>query len=272
MPATPASAVNTGAEFQDEGVARAYAHRTDYPPALYARLLALAPGRGRLLDLGCGPGKLGRALAARFDQVLAVDPSAAMLRLGRALDAGAHPNIVWIEATAEAAPLEAPVDLIVAGASVHWMDPARVFPRLASVLSPSGVMALIDGDGPAQAPWIEAWRGVVKDWVGRLGGVWDGPAHRALVSAHEPWFEAFGAETFTALAEQAVEDLIEAEHSRATWARSKMGERAGAFDADLRRVLEPYAQGGMVSFEVSTRLTWGRPLAQPRISTAGQDR
>ena len=46
MPATQASAVNTGAEFLDEDVARAYAHRTDYPPALHARLLkqgGLAP-------------------------------------------------------------------------------------------------------------------------------------------------------------------------------------------------------------------------------------
>ena len=266
MPATQASAVNTGAEFLDEDVARAYAHRTDYPPALYARLLALTPGRGRLLDLGCGPGKLGRGLAAQFEEVLAVDPSAAMLRLGRELDAGAHPNIAWIEATAETAPIEAPLDLIVMGASVHWVDPARVFPKLASALTARGLMALIDGDGPAQAPWIGAWRTVIRDWVGRLGGVWNGPAHQALMSAHEPWFERVGVETFTAQVEQAVDDLIEAEHSRASWARAKMGDLAGAFDAELRGVLEPHAQAGRVSFEVRTQLSWGRPLAQPRTA------
>lgn len=266
MPATQASAANTGAEFLDEDVARAYAHRTDYPPALHARLLELTPGRGRLLDLGCGPGKLGRGLAAQFEEVLAVDPSAAMLRLGRELDAGAHPNIAWIEATAETAPIEAPLDLIVMGASVHWVDPARVFPKLASALTPGGLMALIDGDGPAQAPWIGAWRAVIRDWVGRLGGVWNGPAHQALMSAHEPWFERVGVETFTAQVEQAVDDLIEAEHSRASWARAKMGDLAGAFDAELRGVLEPHAQAGRVSFEVRTQLSWGRPLAQPRTA------
>ena len=266
MPATQASAANTGAEFLDEDVARAYAHRTDYPPALHARLLELTPGRGRLLDLGCGPGKLGRGLAAQFEEVLAVDPSAAMLRLGRELDAGAHPNIAWIEATAETAPIEAPLDLIVMGASVHWVDPARVFPKLASALTARGLMALIDGDGPAQAPWIGAWRAVIRDWVGRLGGVWNGPAHQALMSAHEPWFERVGVETFTAQVEQAVDDLIEAEHSRASWARAKMGDLAGAFDAELRGVLEPHAQAGRVSFEVRTQLSWGRPLAQPRTA------
>ena len=266
MPATQASAANTGAEFLDEDVARAYAHRTDYPPALHARLLELTPGRGRLLDLGCGPGKLGRAMAAQFEEVLAVDPSAAMLRLGRELDAGAHPNIAWIEATAETAPIEAPLDLIVMGASVHWVDPARVFPKLASALTPGGLMALIDGDGPAQAPWIGAWRTVIRDWVGRLGGVWNGPTHQALMSAHEPWFERVGVKTFTAQVEQAVDDLIEAEHSRASWARAKMGDLAGAFDAELRGVLEPHAQAGRVSFEVRSQLTWGRPLARPRTA------
>ena len=264
MPATQADAINTGAEFADADVVRAYAFRTDYPTALHARLLELTAGRGRLLDLGCGPGKLARALAGQFGRVLAVDPSPAMLRLGQDLDRGANPNIDWIDATAETVRLEPPLDLIVAGASIHWMSPALVFPKLAAALPEPGLMAIIDGDGPAQAPWIEAWRAVIRNWVGRLGGVWNGPAHQALMSAHEPWFDRVGVETFTALVEQAVDDLIEAEHSRASWARAKMGDLAGAFDAELRAVLEPHAQAGRVSFEVRSQLSWGRPLAAPR--------
>lgn len=256
--------INTGAEFADPDVVRAYARRTDYPAALHARLLELTAGRERLLDLGCGPGKLARALAGRFGQVLAVDPSPAMLRLGQELDGGAHRNIAWIEATAEAVRLEAPLDLVVAGASIHWMSPAQVFPKLAAALPEPGLLAIIDGDGPAQAPWIEAWRAVIVDWVERLGGVWNGPAHRALTSAYEPWFDRHGAETFTASVEQPIEDLIEAEHSRATWARAKMGELAGAFDADLRAVLARHARDGAVRFEVESRLAWGRPRAQVR--------
>ena len=254
---------NTGAEFADEDVVRAYVHRTDYPPALHDRLLDLAPGRERLLDLGCGPGKLARALAPHFTEALAIDPSRAMLALGRQLDAGAHPNIRWIEAAAEDVRLDAPVDLVVAGASLHWMEPGRVFPELARVLTADGIMAVIDGDGPAQAPWIDAWRAVIVDWVGRLGGVWNDAAHRNRMTRHEPWFDVTGREVFSAPVVQPIEDLVDAEHSRATWTRARMGERASAFDADLRAVVAPFAVEGTVSFDVRSTMVWGRPRSWP---------
>lgn len=255
--------MNTGSEFADEDVVSAYVHRTDYPAALYDRLLDLSSRRGSLLDLGCGPGQVTRRLALHFQQVTAVDPSAAMLRLARSLPGGEAHNIGWINATAEDAAFEPHIDLVVAAASIHWMDPPRLFPRLAQTLAPDGVMAILGGDGPAEAPWIEAWRGAIVDWVGRMGGVWNGAEHRARVAAHQPWFDVAGRETFTAPVTQAVDDLIEAEHSRATWARAKMGDRAAGFDADLRAVLAPYAEDGQATFIVSSTLAWGRPRIMP---------
>ena len=97
-----------------------------------------------------------------------------------------------------------------------------------------------------------------------MGGTWNDAAHQSRTTAHEPWFEAIGSETFTASAVQSVEDLIEAEHSRATWARTRMGARAYEFDADLRAVLAPYANDGRVEFGVQSSLKWGRPISQLR--------
>lgn len=162
----------TGAEFQDEDVVAAYVHRPDYPQSLCDRLLGLMPRAGRVLDLGCGPGKLARALAARVDEVLAVDPSPAMLRLARTLDAGAHRNIRWSEAFAEDLTLaDATLELAVAGASIHWMDPTRVFPKLARALAPGASVAIVEGDAPSSAPWRAAYLQVIVGWVERLGGV-----------------------------------------------------------------------------------------------------
>lgn len=256
----------TGGEFADEDVVRSYRHRPPYPDALYARLTELASGRRRLLDLGCGPGKLARGLAARFDRVDAVDPSATMLAAGRAVDQDAHPNISWIEAGAETAPLDGPYDLAVAGASIHWMRHSEVMPRLARALRSGAPLALVDGDGPSEADWREAFQAVVVRWVEKAGRTWDDTGHTALVSAHLAWFDIHGEETFTHTVRQPLDDFIGAQHSRATWARSRMGDDADAFDDELRAALEPFAADGALSFSVVVRLVWGAPRLTPRPS------
>jgi hypothetical protein len=69
-----------------------------------------------------------------------------------------------------------------------------------------------------------------------------------------------GSEEFTFDYEQTVEDFVTCQHSRATWARSRMGaEMAAAFDADLRKMLGPFADKGLLRFKVRSTLVWGRP-------------
>lgn len=254
----------TGGEFEDEDVVRSYRYRPPYPEALHARLIEIASGRRRLLDLGCGPGKLARGLAARFEAVDAVDPSRAMLAAGQALDRGEHSNIRWIEADAETAPLDGPYDLAVAGASIHWMRHEEVMPRLAQALQRGAPLALVDGDGPSEAAWRDAFQAVVVRWVEKSGRTWDDSAHKALVSAHLPWIDILGEETFTHTVQQPLDHFIETQHSRATWARSRMGAEVQAFDAELRAALEPFATGGALSFAVKVRLAWGTPRLTPR--------
>ena len=247
-------------EFSDQGVVTAYAHTPDYPPALYDALLHLMPSRSRAMDLGTGPGKIARALAPHVGEVLAVDPSAAMLSLAAALDAGAHPNIRWINAPAEDLSLEAgSLDLAVAGGAIHWMDASVIFPKLAPALVPDGLVAIVDGDGPTSAPWLDAHREVLRNWVGRLGGVWNGPEHRSLMGAYRPWLEVKGEATFVAEVRQSLDDFIECEHSRATWSRARMGDLATPFDGHLRTALQPWTSDGVLTFGVVTKLTYGRP-------------
>ncbi|HEY9234025.1 MULTISPECIES: class I SAM-dependent methyltransferase [Phenylobacterium] len=252
-------------QFHDSDVVESYGHRPDYPPELYDALLDLAPSRDCILDLGCGPGKIARAIAARVKEVYAVDPSPLMLSLGQSLDAGRHPNIRWIESAAETLELSpGALDLAVAGASIHWMRPEDVFPNLVDALRPSGIIAIVDGDEPAQAPWHSAYLTVISGWVERLGGKWKGPAHQALMTAHTPWIDEGGELVFVSSVEQSLEDFLASQHSRATWSRARMGELANAFDDDIRAALTPWTRDGKISFEVHSRLLWGRPRRAAR--------
>ena len=107
------------ASFDDADVARCYAYRPPYAPALYELLLYLVPRKHMLVDLGCGPGKIAAALADRFDDVVAIDPAAAMIDTARALHA--HPNIAWRQGSAEDAELPGIIDLVTAGTSMYGL-------------------------------------------------------------------------------------------------------------------------------------------------------
>lgn len=255
-----------GQAFDDHDVARAYANRAPYPVQLFNRLAELAPRQGHALDLGCGPGKLARPLADRFGQVHAVDPAAPMITVGRELDGGAHPNIAWFVSTAEAAPPSGPYDLVVAGVSIHWMDHEVLFPRLCTHMAADGLVVIVGGDEADDPPWAEEWPTLMSNWISRMGGTYDRQTFAAEASAHEAWMDITGRETITSTVSQPLEAFIDGEHSRGTWTRQKMGpDRVKAFDADLRALLAPHARDGVLTYDVRTRLTYGRPRSTPSI-------
>ncbi len=241
--------------FDDADVARCYRHRPPYAPAALAHVRALAPRRQRALDLGCGPGKIALELAPYFTSVDAVDPSEPMLDVAR--EAGA-PNVRWVHATAEDAPLSGPYDLATAGTSIHWMQHAVVFPRLRSVLHEDACIAILYGDRPHDPPWQADTDAFLQRWLPRMGRVYD-PAF-GTGAPHERWIDGMERATFISAVTRSVEELVACEHSRATWTRARMGDALAAeFDRELGALLAPFARGGLLHFEVRTRVVWGRP-------------
>lgn len=252
-----------GVAFAETDVARCYADRAPYAPALFDFLLRQVNGRGRALDLGCGPGKVAASLAEHFDEVVALDPSAAMIAAGRASDAGRHGNIAWVLDTAEAYCSEAGFDLVTAGSSIHWPDHGVLFPKLAAW---TDVVAIITGDESRHPPCGEdAWVGFLTEWIARMGGQYDPPRASTEAQRHEAWMDIVGRERFEFTFHQPIEAFIRGQHSRATWARHAMGEaRAVEFDRALDALMRPFATDGVVAFEMVSELTWGAPRRTPR--------
>jgi trans-aconitate methyltransferase len=253
-----------GASFEDAEVASLYVHRAAYAPAALARLEELAPRQASLLDLGCGTGKIARALAPGFDRVTGIDASEAMLGIARGEPGGAAHNIAWVAGRAETAPLTgAPYDLVVAAASIHWMDQPQVFARLAAAVARRHVLAVVEGDGAHEPPWQPQWEAFLGYWIAELKRERfeperaEGPFH-ARMNRYRAFVDVAGEEAFVSEpVRQQVADFIRAQHSRDTFVPCALGARTAQFDAELEALLLPHATGGWLEYAVRTSVTWG---------------
>ena len=125
--------------------------RPEYAPEALARAAeALGLGAGsKVVDLAAGSGKLTRALARRFDEVVAVEPNDEM----RGVLASRSAGIKVLAGTAERMPLpDATADAVFVGDAFHWFDGTAAVDELARVLRLRGGVALLwnhwwsDGD------------------------------------------------------------------------------------------------------------------------------
>jgi SAM-dependent methyltransferase len=103
---------------------------------LFDRLVAEGDLIGkRVLDLGCGTGRLAGALAERGGQVWGVDPSPEMLAKARAN----HPRPRFKEGRAEELPFgDSWFERVVVRLALHHIDRLLALPEIARVLAPKG--------------------------------------------------------------------------------------------------------------------------------------
>jgi SAM-dependent methyltransferase len=163
--------------------------RLPYAPG-FVETLATAlglDGRGRLLDVGCGPGIVTLALASRFAEVVGVDPDEDMLaEAGRQAVRLGVTNARWVAARAEDLPAGlGKFRAVVFAQSFHWTDQDRVAATVLTMLEPGGAFVhmsdLKDESGesvmppPVPAPFVAPPRAEIHELVRRYLG----PGRRA---------------------------------------------------------------------------------------------
>jgi hypothetical protein len=172
---------------------------------------------------------------------------------------GDHPNIRWLVARAEDAPLDGPYALAVAGASLHWMDWDVVLPRVAEQLAPDAVLAIVVSPG-VPPPWADDLReitsrySVIRDWQNadlmallESRGVFKHVAKEHL--APEPY-------------SRTIDEYVDGQHATSGLARGRMGAgSARAFDDEVRALVTPYAKDGVLELAADAEVDWGTPLA-----------
>jgi trans-aconitate 2-methyltransferase len=152
-------------------------HRVSDPQVAWGlRVLErLAPRPGeRILDLGCGTGRLTAAVAERTGAlVVGADRSAAMLTRAAAQPTG---RTVFLLADGTALPFAEAFDAVFSTATFHWIsDHDALFVELHQALRPGGRLIAQWGGGANLARLLERARLLMRD--------------RRFAPAFDTWFE-----------------------------------------------------------------------------------
>ncbi|WP_171011443.1 class I SAM-dependent methyltransferase [Haloimpatiens lingqiaonensis] len=126
----------------------------------------------KLLDIGCGTGKLTFALSSKFKEVIALDISSEMLK-----EAGIQrkslnlQNIQLINCPAEnISPKIGKFNLITCGEAFHWMNREKVAKRSYKLLNKKGVFAILGSNTGSvwslSEPWHKPVLDVIQFWLG----------------------------------------------------------------------------------------------------------
>jgi SAM-dependent methyltransferase len=166
------------------GAAAAYdAHRPRYPDHLIDDLLA--GGAHLILDVGAGTGIASQQLAERGAKVLAVEPDARMATLARVK--GIPIEIGTFERWE---PAGRKFDMVVFAASFHWVDPATALPKVRSVLSAGGCLALLWNHVVPIRPTREEFAAIYSDYMDTGASPLDGDLSELMAALAAAGFTA----------------------------------------------------------------------------------
>lgn len=228
-------------------------YRLGYPTRLIERvitLVGLEPGDA-VLDLGTGPGLLAIPFAAAGFRVTAADPEPAMLKAAgeAASDAGVTLEL-WLGGSSELTPRMGPYRLVTMGRSFHWMDRASTLVLLDQIVSPDGAVALFHDNAPKTAE--NTWHDVMREVSDRYGR--GAEPHVAAVQASDyrthvsylldSAFCVLDGVSVVIRHSITVDEIVGRAFSTSICSRGKLGDRAAAFEDELRAALAKRSPSG----------------------------
>jgi SAM-dependent methyltransferase len=174
-------------------------YRPTAAPEFLDELAALKPTR--VLDVGCGTGKVARELLDRGLTVLGVELDARMASIARE-----HGVDVEVSAFETWDDRGRTFDLITCGDAWHWIDPVRGWRKVARVLRPGGTVVRFWNHYEVEEPLNSAFEAVRDRVAPELA---DKPTSRTAVRQDDdprvehlsyPWVRTYSADEFVALA------------------------------------------------------------------------
>jgi SAM-dependent methyltransferase len=245
-------------------------YRVPYPKVLMTDLLkdSGVSGAGNLLDLACGPGRVGLPLASSFREVWALDLEPEMIEEGQiqASRLGVR-NIRWMQGRAEdlfAAP--GTFELITIGEAFHRLDQQIVAVRALGWLKTGSCIATLGCDTilSGKEPWQRIVADVVYNQNGRKAGRADSPRRPGSGPGHyervllEAGFVEVRSHRFVAIHEWSIESILGYLYSTSVCAKAILGGVAERFESDLRAALLAHNPSGIYRENTQWGYTIGR--------------
>lgn len=117
--------------------------RPSYPGSVVDDVIAISrvPDNGRVLDIGCGPGRATILFGERGYHVIGVDISPELIDIARQKSSNLT-NVSYVVGEFETVDLPSEsFNLIVAGQALHWIEPEVGYRRICDILEDSGTLA-----------------------------------------------------------------------------------------------------------------------------------
>jgi len=241
--------------------------RLPYPSGFLADLLRRSgvKGKGRLLDLACGPGRLALALASSFNEAWAIDLEAEMIAAGqREASRRGVGTIRWLVGRAEDLSLSpASIELITIGEAFHRLDQRLVASRALQWLKPGCCVATLGCFSilSQREPWQRVVMDVVRRWTGGGGqepprpGV--GPDHDERV-LRDCGFVDVASHPFVERQDWTIESIIGYLYSTSLCSKRVLGSNGASFEAELGAALLEHSPGGIYRENIQWGFTLGR--------------
>ena len=243
-------------------------HRPGYGDTVIDHLrerFSLHDTNARVLDLGCGTGELAVPLAAHADEVVAVDPSPAMLDAVRdradAADAGNVRTVEGDDTDVGSHPAtSAPFRLTTMGRSFHRTGGAATLERIRGATEPGGGVALVtDGEWLTKGAedWQDAVYAVADEYVDDL------PERTGPVEYDRTWADHLRDAGFDDVRVESVAERRELDAgavvgyvlSLSFCSPEELGDGLDAFESDLRERLATI--DGPFAYERTVEMTTG---------------
>ena len=244
--------------------------RVPYAPGFAEKLIEVLglDGSGRLLEVGCGPGGVARALAPNFAEVVGLDPDEGMLAEAERQAARQEvTNARWVPARAEDLPAGlGEFRAVLFAQSFHWTDRDRVAATVLTMLEPGGAFVLLadlkDETGealvlppippPLVAPPYDEIDTLVRRYLGSTRRAGQGTLPNGMPGRDEHFvlaragFEPMEQYVVPAgqVLERAADDIVARTFSMSLSAPHLFGDRLADFERDLRALLRQAAPDG----------------------------